>query len=345
MLMRFLDEVVVHLASGGGGHGSVSFRRESCLPKGGPDGGNGGRGGDVILQANAALNTLIDFRYRSHFKARRGGDGAGKNRSGKHAEPLVVDVPLGCEIVSEDGQLLFADLNQEGKQYRICRGGRGGYGNTHFKSSVKRTPRFAQKGEAGEERTIRLRLKVIADVGIVGCPNAGKSSFLRAVTNADASVGDYPFTTVHVGLGVYENDDRRIVFADIPGLVEDAHQGIGLGSRFLGHIERCSVLLWLLDGDSGDPLTQFRTLREELASYHTPLHDKPFVVAVNKIDVCSSSEVSRWRDALQKESGHRHIFAISCVTGEWDGLLSHVARLHQSQEETSAVTEWHPLDG
>jgi len=246
--MKFLDEAKVYIASGAGGNGCIAFRREKFIEFGGPNGGDGGNGGDVVVEAVNGLNTLIDYRYQQHFKAQRGGNGMGKDRAGANGKDVILKVPIGTQVYEEDGETLIADLTEVGQCITISRGGNGGFGNAHFKSSTNRAPRHANPGQPGEERTIRLRLKLIADAGLIGLPNAGKSTFLAAVSAAKPKIADYPFTTLHPQLGVVEVDGREFVVADLPGLIEGAHEGTGLGDRFLGHTERCRVLLNLVDG-------------------------------------------------------------------------------------------------
>ena len=279
--MKFLDQAKIYLRSGDGGDGVVAFRREKFLEFGGPDGGNGGRGGDVVFQAAPNLNTLIDFRYAQHFRAPKGGNGAGSDKTGAGARDVVIAVPVGTVILDEDRETVLADLDAAGKRVVLCRGGDGGFGNTHFKSSTNRAPRRATKGWPGEERWVWLRLKLIADAGLVGLPNAGKSTFLARVSAARPKIADYPFTTLHPQLGVVRlSATEEFVLADIPGLIEGAHEGAGLGDRFLGHVERCAVLLHLIDGTAGSPVQAWRTIREELASYGAGLAEKPEIVAV-----------------------------------------------------------------
>ena len=262
--MKFLDEAKVYVASGAGGNGCVSFRREKFIEFGGPNGGDGGKGGDVIVEAVTGLNTLIDYRYQQHFKAQRGGNGMGKDRAGANGKDVVLKVPVGTQVYEEDGETLLADLTEVGQRVTILRGGNGGFGNTHFKSSTNRAPRHANPGQPGEERTIRLRLKLIADAGLIGLPNAGKSTFLASVSAARPKIADYPFTTLHPQLGVVEIDGHEFVLADLPGLIEGAHEGTGLGDRFLGHTERCRVLLHLVDGTSKDAGASYNIVRAEL---------------------------------------------------------------------------------
>ena len=262
--MKFLDEAKVYIRSGDGGNGCVSFRREKFIEFGGPNGGDGGRGGDVVVEAVNGLNTLIDYRYQQHFKAKRGGNGMGKDRHGANGDDMVMKVPAGTQIYEEDGETLLADLTKVGERAILAKGGNGGFGNAHFKTSTNRAPRHANPGQEGEERTIRLRLKLIADAGIVGLPNAGKSTFLAAVSAAKPKIADYPFTTLHPQLGVVDVGGREFVIADIPGLIEGAHEGVGLGDRFLGHVERCRVLLHLVDGTGEHAGEAYKTVRAEL---------------------------------------------------------------------------------
>ena len=313
--MKFLDEAKIYLRSGGGGDGVVAFRREKYIEFGGPDGGNGGRGGDIVVRAVDGLNTLIDFRYAQHFRAAKGGNGAGSNRSGAAAPAVVVKVPIGTQILADDRATMLADLDAPGKEVVLCRGGDGGFGNAHYKSSTNRAPRRADKGYPGEERWVWLRLKLIADVGLVGLPNAGKSTFLAAVSAAHPKIADYPFTTLHPQLGVVRpSATEEFVLADIPGLIEGAHEGAGLGDRFLGHIERCAVLLHLIDGAAGDVVCAWRKVREELAAYGAGLAEKPEVLALNKADAMSPREAATRRAALARASG-RPVALISGATG------------------------------
>src|SRR6187549_2881032 len=280
--MKFLDEAKVYIASGAGGNGCVSFRREKFIEFGGPNGGDGGSGGDVVVEAVTGLNTLIDYRYQQHFKAQRGGNGMGKDRTGGRGADAVLKVPVGTQVLEEDGETLLADLTDVGQRVVIAQGGNGGFGNAHFKTSTNRAPRHANPGQPGEERTIRLRLKLIADAGLVGLPNAGKSTFLAAVSAAKPKIADYPFTTLHPQLGVFAVDGREFVMADIPGLIEGAHEGAGLGDRFLGHVERCRALLHLVDGTCEHAGKAYKTVRAELEAYDQGLADKTEIVALNK---------------------------------------------------------------
>jgi GTPase len=312
--MKFLDEAKVYVRSGDGGNGCVSFRREKFIEFGGPNGGDGGKGGDVIVQAVGGLNTLIDYRYQQHFKAKNGRGGMGKDRHGASGDDIVLAVPAGTQIYAEDGETLLADLTDVGQRVVLARGGNGGFGNAHFKSSTNRAPRHANPGQPGEELTIRLRLKLIADAGIVGLPNAGKSTFLAAVSAAKPKIADYPFTTLHPQLGVVESDGREFVLADIPGLIEGAHEGSGLGDRFLGHIERCRVLLHLVDGTTEHAGKAYKTVRAELIAYGHGLAEKPEIVALNKADALTAEEL-REQTARLKRAARKTPLVVSAATG------------------------------
>jgi GTP-binding protein len=314
--MKFLDEAKVHLKAGDGGDGVVAFRREKFIEFGGPDGGNGGKGGDVIAEAVEGLNTLIDYRYAQHFRARKGGNGAGSDRTGAASEDVVLKVPVGTQILAEDRETLLADLTRPGQRVVLCRGGAGGYGNAHYKTSTNRAPRRADKGHPGEERSVWLRLKLIADAGLVGLPNAGKSTFLAAVSAAKPKIADYPFTTLVPQLGVVRPDaNTEFVLADIPGLIEGAHEGAGLGDRFLGHVERCAVLLHLVDGTQPDPAGAYATIRAELEGYGGGLADKPEIVALNKADAMTPQARASRLKALSRAAG-RPALLLSAATGE-----------------------------
>ncbi|MGB0626875.1 MAG: GTPase ObgE, partial [Alphaproteobacteria bacterium] len=291
--MKFLDQAKVYLRSGDGGNGCVSFRREANVPRGGPDGGDGGRGGDVVAVCVEGLNTLIDYRYRQHFKAARGTDGMGKARYGAGGKDAVLELPVGTQVFSEDGETLIADLTAPGERIVLAEGGQGGRGNIHFKSSTNQAPRRADPGNPGREKWVWLRLKLIADAGLVGLPNAGKSTLLSVVSAAQPKIADYPFTTLYPGLGVVETDDRAFVLADIPGLIEGAHEGKGLGDRFLGHVERCRVLLHLVDVTQGaeGAAEAYRTVREELVAYGGGLPGKREVVALSKCDAALPEDI------------------------------------------------------
>jgi GTP-binding protein len=314
--MKFLDQAKIYLRSGDGGDGVVAFRREKFMEFGGPDGGDGGKGGDIVLEAVQALNTLIDFRYTQHFRARKGGNGAGSDRTGAGAPNIVIKVPVGTQILAEDRETLLADMDVPGRRVLLLRGGDGGFGNAHFKTSTNRAPRKVTKGWPGEERWVWLRLKLIADAGLVGLPNAGKSTLLAAASAARPKIADYPFTTLHPQLGVVRlSAAEEFVLADIPGLIEGAHEGAGLGDRFLGHVERCAVLLHLVDGAAGDVVRAWRTVREELASYGAGLAEKPELIGLNKADAMTPRETSARLAALRKASG-RPVMLLSGVSGQ-----------------------------
>jgi GTP-binding protein len=312
--MKFLDEAKVYIRSGDGGDGCVAFRREKFMEFGGPAGGNGGRGGDVIVEAVENLNTLIDYRYAQHFKARKGGNGEGSDKTGAAADAVTLKVPVGTQIIADDRATLLFDLTVPGQRVVLARGGDGGFGNTHFKSSTNRAPRKAIKGFPGEERWVWLRLKLIADAGLVGLPNAGKSTFLAAATAAKPKIADYPFTTLTPGLGVVRlSVAEEFVLADIPGLIEGASEGAGLGQKFLGHVERCQALLHLVDGAAGEVTRAYRTVRAELEAYGNGLADKPEIVALNKTDAMTPREISARRAALAKACG-RPVLLLSGAT-------------------------------
>ena len=295
--MKFLDEAKVYVRSGAGGAGAVSFRREKFIEFGGPDGGDGGRGGDVIIDCVEGLNTLIDYRYQQHFKAGTGGHGMGRNRAGGKGADAVLKVPVGTQIFDEDRETMLADLVEVGQRVVLLRGGNGGFGNAYFKSSTNQAPRRANPGQPAQERTIWLRLKLIADAGLVGLPNAGKSTFLATVTAAKPKIADYPFTTLHPGLGVVRFDDREFVLADIPGLIEGAHEGLGLGDRFLGHLERTRVLLHLVDANGEHAGKDYKTVRRELEAYGGGLAEKPEIVALSK---CDSAEPEHLKQQIAR---------------------------------------------
>src|SRR5215216_3772556 len=313
--MKFLDEAKIYIRSGDGGNGCVSFRREEFIEFGGPNGGDGGKGGDVIAEAVNGLNTLIDYRYQQHFKAGRGGNGMGKDRHGANGPDLILKVPAGTEIYEEDGETLLADLAKVGDRKMLAKGGNGGFGNAHFTTSTNRAPRRANPGQEGRERWIWLRLKLIADAGLVGLPNAGKSTFLAAVTAAKPKIADYPFTTLHPGLGVVRADGREFVLADIPGLIEGAHKGAGLGDRFLGHVERCRALLHLVDGTSDHAGKAYRLVRRELAAYGHGLAEKPEIVSLSKADALDP-ETLKQQTARLKRAAKRAPLALSSASGE-----------------------------
>lgn len=343
--MRFLDEAKVYLKSGDGGPGAIGFRREKYVPFGGPDGGDGGRGGDVFAECVADLNTLIDFRYRQHFKAERGGHGAGARRTGRDGAGTVLSVPPGTQILDEDRRLLLADLTRPGERVLLCRGGAGGRGNARFKSSTNRAPRSAEPGRAGEERWIWLRLKLIAEIGLVGLPNAGKSTLLAAVSRARPRIADYPFTTLAPQLGVVGADDDSFTMADIPGLIEGAHRGAGLGDRFLGHVERCSGLLHLVDATGEDPVAAWQTVRGELEAYGGGLAGKPEFLALNKCDAVDGSTAAGLAATLERQSG-REVFRVSGAAGTGIGALmrhlSAAAKAGRAAADPPGDSAWTP---
>jgi len=310
--MKFLDEAKIFIQSGDGGPGSLSFRREKFIEYGGPDGGDGGRGGNVFITAISNLNTLIDYRYQQHFKAQRGQHGMGRNRSGVSGEDIILKVPVGTQVFAEDKETLIADLVTEGQTILLAKGGDGGFGNAHYKTSTNQAPRRSDPGRPGEEFWVWLRLKLIADAGLIGLPNAGKSTFLSAVTRAKPKIADYPFTTLHPQLGVVYCYDREFVLADLPGLIENAHQGTGLGHRFLGHVERCGVLLHLIDGTQEDVGKAYKTIRQELKLYHPDLAKKPEVLALNKCDALTEDEIKEKVKVLKKLSKAK-VHTISAV--------------------------------
>ncbi len=311
--MKFLDLAKVHIRSGAGGGGCVSFRREKYIEYGGPDGGNGGKGGSVRAQAVEGLNTLIDFRYQPHLFAKNGQPGMGRQRTGRDGEDILMRVPVGTEILDEDQETVIADLTEVGQIVELARGGNGGFGNLHFKSSTNQAPRRANPGQDGVERELWLRLKLIADVGLLGMPNAGKSTFLAATSNARPKIADYPFTTLHPNLGVVGVDGVEFVVADIPGLIAGAHQGRGIGDRFLGHVERCAVLLHLVDGTSAHVVDDYRTIIHELEEYGGHLADKPRVTVLNKIDALDDESRDTALAALTEASGGS-VLAMSAVS-------------------------------
>ena len=313
--MKFLDEAKVYIRSGDGGAGAVSFRREKFIEFGGPDGGDGGRGGDVWVEAVNGLNTLIDFRFQQHFKAQIGTHGMGRNRTGANGDHVTLKVPVGTQIFEEDNETLIVDLIKEGQRFRLAKGGNGGFGNTHFKSSTNQAPNWANPGLEGEEKTIWLRLKLIADAGLVGLPNAGKSTFLATVTRARPKIANYPFTTLHPNLGVATIDGREFILADIPGLIEGAHEGVGIGDRFLGHVERTRVLLHLVSGVEENVGKAYPTVKNELEAYGGGLIDKPEIVALSQIDVLDDEELKKKAKELKKACGHTP-FLISAATGK-----------------------------
>ena len=313
--MKFLDQARVFVRSGNGGGGSVSFRREKYIEMGGPDGGDGGRGGHVYVEAVNGLNTLIDYRFAQHHRAETGVHGMGSNRTGRAGKDKTLKVPVGTQVFEEDNETLIADLTKVGDKVILAKGGNGGFGNTRFKSSTNRAPRHANPGEAADERWVWLRLKLIADAGVAGLPNAGKSTLLAQVSAAKPKIADYPFTTLHPQLGVVAVGEDSFVLADIPGLIEGAHEGVGIGDRFLGHVERCAVLLHLVDVTEEDPVAAYRTVRAELDAYDNGLIDKPEIIGLNKIDAVSEEELAQKSKAFKDETGHEPLL-LSAATGK-----------------------------
>jgi GTP-binding protein len=345
--MHFLDQAKIFIRSGAGGPGAVSFRREKFVEYGGPDGGEGGKGGDIIFEAVPGLNTLIDFRYTQHFRAPRGKGGAGSNRTGAGGEDLVIKVPVGTQILADDEErTLLADLTGEGQRLVFFKGGDGGRGNASYKTSTNRAPRQHGTGWPGEEAYVWLRLKLLADVGLVGLPNAGKSTFLNRTTNAEAKVGAYPFTTLRPQLGVVRHKGREFVLADIPGLIEGAAEGAGIGDRFLGHVERCRLLLHLVDAAGDDPAEAYRVVRGELDAYGAGLEGKPEIVALSRTDLLEPGQLGEVRTALAEEMGEQPM-VVSAATGEGlEPLLDIITeRLGAPTQEAAAEAEqaWSPL--
>ncbi|QKG70107.1 GTPase ObgE [Erythrobacter mangrovi] len=351
--MHFLDQAKIYLKSGGGGPGAVSFRREKYIEYGGPDGGNGGKGGDIVFEAVQGLNTLIDFRYSQHFKASRGSHGMGKDRTGAGAPDLVIKVPVGTQILSEDKEEVLADFTEVGQRIVFLEGGMGGRGNASYKTSTNRAPRQHQPGEAGQEMWVWLRLKLLADVGLLGLPNAGKSTFINQVSNAKAKVGAYAFTTLVPKLGVVTHKGREFVLADIPGLIEGAAEGAGIGDRFLGHIERCRVLIHLIDIAGVDPVEAMRIVEDELEAYGAGLGDKPRLVALNKLDLADKELGEGFAEELIA-AGADKVFRISGATGEGieellDAVLGYLpdrtsTETHAEEvEDEGEAPDWSPI--
>lgn len=345
--MKFLDQAKIYVKSGDGGNGCVGFRREKFIEFGGPNGGDGGKGGDVWVACVANLNTLIDYRYQQHFKAKNGEGGMGQNRTGANGSDCVIKVPPGTQVYAEDGETLLADMTTPGERVLISRGGNGGFGNAHFKSATNQAPRHANPGLPGEELTLWLRLKLIADAGLVGLPNAGKSTFLAAVSAAKPKVADYPFTTLHPNLGVVRAGDTDFVLADIPGLIAGAHEGAGLGDRFLGHVERCRVLLHLIDVTEADVALAYRTVRRELKAYSAELAKKKEIVALSKVDAVDAATVNEKLSALKK-AARKTPLVLSAVSGQGMkealfALAREIGRAHGNEDEDEAASKpWQP---
>ncbi|MGN6356172.1 MAG: GTPase ObgE [Novosphingobium sp.] len=350
--MHFLDQAKIYIRSGAGGPGAVSFRREKYVEYGGPDGGNGGKGGDIVFEAMPGLNTLIDFRYTQHFKARRGGGGSGQNRTGASAPDLVIKVPIGTQIIDDDQETILADLTEAGQRVVMLEGGMGGRGNASYKTSTNRAPRQHQPGMPAEEMWVWLRLKLLADVGLVGLPNAGKSTFINQISNTKAKVGDYAFTTLRPQLGVVRHRNREFVLADIPGLIAGAAEGAGVGDRFLGHIERCRVLIHLIDINGTDPAEALEIVEEELEAYGGGLEEKPRLIALNKIDLADAELVKAFTKEL-KAAGADRVFPISGATGKGlekllDAVIEHlpaatVTERPEGEREEDEDRTWSPL--
>ena len=345
--MHFLDQAKIYISSGAGGPGAVAFRREKFVEYGGPDGGNGGKGGDIVFEAVPGLNTLIDFRYTQHFRAPRGKGGSGSNRTGAGGDDLIIRVPIGTQVLSEDKEHVLADFTKVGERRVYLRGGDGGRGNATYKTSTNRAPRQHGVGWPGEEAWVWLRLKLLADAGLLGLPNAGKSTFINAVTNARAKVGAYPFTTVRPQLGVVTHHDREFVVADIPGLIEGAADGAGIGDRFLGHIERCRVLLHLVDATGDDPVGAYRTVRNELDIYGAGLIDKPEVIGLNKIDALDPADIKKLMAKLKRAS-KAEIMPLSGAAGTGiDAVLDRLADAIPASiavpQNADTETDWSPL--
>ena len=334
--MKFLDLAKVYIRSGSGGAGAVSFRREKFIEYGGPDGGDGGNGGSVIAECVDGLNTLIDFRYQQHFFAKNGGSGMGQQRTGARGDDIILRVPAGTEILDEDQETVLAELDETGQRFVIAKGGNGGFGNLHFKTSTNQAPRRANPGQAGIERTIWLRLKLIADAGLLGLPNAGKSTFLAATSNARPKIADYPFTTLHPNLGVVGIDNTEFVMADIPGLIEGAHEGRGLGDLFLGHVEKCAVLLHLIDATDGNFLDNYKTIIHEIAAYGGHLSEKPMIVALNKVDALDDEERAFYKEELEAQSD-AEVLLLSAVSGE--GVPAVLRALRHVIDQTHAAAQ------
>lgn len=346
--MKFLDQVKIYLKSGKGGNGCCSFRREKFIEFGGPDGGNGGRGADVVIEAVENLNTLIDYRYRQHFRAESGGNGSGRNRTGADGKTLVLKVPVGTQVLDDDKETLIVDMIEPGQHFVIAKGGDGGFGNLHFKTATNQAPRKTIPGWEGQELWVWLRLKLIADAGLVGLPNAGKSTFLAASTRATPKIADYPFTTLAPQLGVVYIHDQEFVLADLPGLIENAHEGAGLGYRFLGHVERCEVILHLIDGTSENIIDAYTIIRNELEQYGHDLGKKTEIIGLNKCDALTEEEITEKLHSLEEICGHDKIFPISGVTGKnvQPVLAELLAQIIEKRRQSDAVTEekpYHPL--
>ena len=339
--MKFLDQAKIHIQSGNGGNGCVSFRREKFVEFGGPNGGNGGKGGDIIIKCVDGLNTLIDYRYRQHFKAKNGSPGMGSDKTGRSGEDTIIEVPRGTLILEEDNEEVIADVINKDQSLTILKGGNGGFGNAHFKSSENQTPRTANDGENGQEKWIWLRLKLIADIGLIGLPNAGKSTLISTVSEAKPKIADYPFTTLNPVLGIAKYNDNELVIADIPGLIEGAHEGKGLGDRFLGHIERCNLLLHLIDANDTDVINSWKTVRNEISAYSKELDEKKEIIVLSKSDSINEEKLDE-KLIILKDYTNKDVFKMSSVTGK--GITSILRILHDniSKNEDDDIKGWQP---
>lgn len=340
--MKFLDQAKIHIESGNGGNGCVSFRREKYVEFGGPNGGNGGKGGNVIIKCVDGLNTLIDYRYRQHFKAKNGSPGMGSDKTGRSGEDTIIEVPRGTLILEEDNEEVIADIIDKDQSLTILKGGNGGFGNAHFKNSENQTPRTANDGENGEEKWIWLRLKLIADIGLIGLPNAGKSTLISTVSEAKPKIADYPFTTLNPVLGIAKYNNNELVIADIPGLIEGAHEGKGLGDRFLGHIERCNLLLHLIDANDSDVINSWKTVRNEISAYSKELDEKKEIIVLSKSDSIDETKLDEKVNIL-KDYTYKDVFKISSVTGK--GITSILRILHDNiskTEDDDNIKGWQP---
>ena len=339
--MKFLDQAKIYIQSGNGGNGCVSFRREKFVEFGGPNGGNGGKGGDIIIKCVDGLNTLIDYRYRQHFKAKNGSPGMGSDKTGRSGEDTIIEVPRGTLILEEDNEEVIADVVNKDQSLTILKGGNGGFGNAHFKSSENQTPRTANDGENGQEKWIWLRLKLIADIGLIGLPNAGKSTLISTVSEAKPKIADYPFTTLNPVLGIAKYNDNELVIADIPGLIEGAHEGKGLGDRFLGHIERCNLLLHLIDANDTDVINSWKTVRNEISAYSKELDEKKEIIVLSKSDSIDEEKLDE-KLIILKDYTNKDVFKMSSVTGK--GITSILRILHDniSKTEDDDIKGWQP---
>ena len=339
--MKFLDQAKIHIQSGNGGNGCVSFRREKFVEFGGPNGGNGGKGGDIIIKCVDGLNTLIDYRYRQHFKAKNGSPGMGSDKTGRSGEDTIIEVPRGTLILEEDNEEVIADVINKDQSLTILKGGSGGFGNAHFKSSENQTPRTANDGENGQEKWIWLRLKLIADIGLIGLPNAGKSTLISTVSEAKPKIADYPFTTLNPVLGIAKYNDNELVIADIPGLIEGAHEGKGLGDRFLGHIERCNLLLHLIDANDTDVINSWKTVRNEISAYSKELDEKKEIIVLSKSDSINEEKLDE-KLIILKDYTNKDVFKMSSVTRK--GITSILRILHDniSKTEDDDIKGWQP---